>query len=76
MSELYPFENNFIELNGLQYHFLDEGQGDPIVMVHGNPSWSFYYRNLAKALRGSYRVVVPDHIGCGLSEKPDRKLFR
>lgn len=70
MSDLYPFQNNFLDLNGLQYHYIDEGQGDPVVMVHGNPSWSFYYRNLAKALRGSYRVIVPDHIGCGLSEKP------
>jgi haloalkane dehalogenase len=70
MSDLYPFQNNFLDLKGLQYHFLDEGQGDPVVMVHGNPSWSFYYRDLAKALRSSYRVIVPDHIGCGLSEKP------
>jgi haloalkane dehalogenase len=70
MSDLYPFENNFLELNGLKYHYLDEGQGDPVVMVHGNPSWSFYYRDLTKALRSSHRVIVPDHIGCGLSEKP------
>ncbi len=70
MSELYPFQNNFMKLNDLKYHYLDEGEGDPVVMVHGNPSWSFYYRNLAKALRGDYRVIVPDHIGCGLSEKP------
>jgi len=70
MSDLYPFKQNFLEVNGLQYHYLDEGQGDPVVMVHGNPSWSFYYRDLAKALRGSHRVIVPDHIGCGLSEKP------
>lgn len=70
MSELYPFENNFLDLHGLRYHYLDEGQGDPVVMVHGNPSWSFYYRNLTKALRDHYRVIVPDHIGCGLSDKP------
>ena len=70
MSDLYPFKNNFLVLNGLQYHYLDEGQGDPVVMVHGNPSWSFYYRNLAKTLRDRYRVIVPDHIGCGLSHKP------
>jgi haloalkane dehalogenase len=70
MSDLYPFQNNFLEINGLRYHYLDEGQGDPVVMVHGNPSWSFYYRDLAKTLRDSYRVIVPDHIGCGLSEKP------
>lgn len=67
----YPFASNYIDLNGLKYHYLDEGSGDPVVMVHGNPSWSFYYRDLAKELRDNYRVIVPDHIGCGLSDKPD-----
>jgi haloalkane dehalogenase len=70
MSDLYPFQKNFMELGGLNYHYLDEGQGDPVVMVHGNPSWSFYYRNLTKTLLDNYRVIVPDHIGCGLSDKP------
>ena len=55
---------------GLRYHFLDEGQGEPVVMVHGNPSWSFYYRRLVEALSHSYRTIVPDHIGCGYSDKP------
>ena len=44
-------------------------------MLHGNPSWSFLYRNLIDALRGSHRVIVPDHIGCGLSEKPDDSRY-
>lgn len=57
--------------DGLRLHYLDEGEGDPVVMVHGNPTWSFYYRRLATALRPDYRVIVPDHIGCGLSDKPD-----
>jgi len=70
MDNLYPFQNNFLDRDGLRYHYLDEGAGEPVVMVHGNPSWSFYYRNLAKALRERYRVIVPDHIGCGLSDKP------
>ena len=70
MDREYPFKSNFLDLNGLQYHYLDEGQGEPVIMLHGNPSWSFYYRNLAKTLRSSYRVIVPDHIGCGLSDKP------
>ena len=50
-------------------HFIDEGPREaPIVlMVHGNPTWSFYYRNLVIALRDRYRCIVPDHIGCGLS---------
>jgi len=56
---------------GLLYHYLDEGAGDPVVMVHGNPSWSFYFRDLAAALSPTHRVVVPDHVGCGLSAKPD-----
>lgn len=70
MKREYPFESHFLELGQLKYHYLDEGQGDPVVMLHGNPSWSFYYRNLAAELRDQYRVIVPDHIGCGLSDKP------
>ena len=66
----YPFNSNFLNLDGLRYHYLDEGNGDPVVMLHGNPSWSFYYRNLVRELSGRYRCIVPDHIGCGLSDKP------
>ena len=75
--ELYPFEGKHLEVGGLRMHCLDEGQGDAVVCVHGNPTWSFYYRRLVEALRGSHRVVVPDHIGCGLSEMPgdDRYPF-
>jgi len=67
---LYPFESHFMDRNGLNYHYLDEGSGDPIVMLHGNPTWSFYYRSLIKGLSPYYRTIVPDHIGCGLSDKP------
>jgi cis-3-alkyl-4-acyloxetan-2-one decarboxylase len=55
--------------------YLDEGAGDPVVMLHGNPTWSFYYRNPVLALRDNYRCVVPDHIGCGLSDKPPESLY-
>jgi len=53
-------------------HFLDEGPRDApmVLMVHGNPTWSFYYRNQVTALRDRFRCIVPDHIGCGLSDKP------
>jgi len=53
-------------------HYLDEGprDGPPVLMLHGNPTWSFYYRNLVLALRDQHRCIVPDHIGCGLSDKP------
>src|SRR5262249_39819833 len=57
--------------SGVRYHYLDEGAGDPVVMLHGNPTWSFYYRDLVRGLRDNYRTVVPDHVGCGLSDKPD-----
>lgn len=75
---LYPFTSHFTKINGFDYHYLDEGQGEPVVMVHGNPTWSFYYRELVQTLSPRYRVIVPDHIGCGLSEKPspDRYPYR
>jgi cis-3-alkyl-4-acyloxetan-2-one decarboxylase len=57
--------------DGLKLHYVDEGSGEPVIMVHGNPTWSFYYRHLIDSLGGSYRVIVPDQIGCGLSDKPD-----
>jgi len=60
-----------IDVNGLKYHYLDEGTGDPVVMIHGNPTWSFYFRELVKELSPKFRTIVPDHIGCGLSDKPD-----
>jgi pimeloyl-ACP methyl ester carboxylesterase len=66
----YPFIPKKISINGQTLSYLDEGQGSPIVMLHGNPTWSFYYRNLASLLRNNYRVIVPDHMGCGLSDKP------
>ncbi|MDQ7772688.1 MAG: alpha/beta fold hydrolase [Elusimicrobiales bacterium] len=68
---MYPFSGKYLRVrDGLRMHYLDEGSGRPVLMLHGNPSWSFYYRDLALALRDSRRVVVPDHIGCGLSDKP------
>jgi haloalkane dehalogenase len=75
---LYPFAGHVLDRGGLRYHYLDEGRGEPVVMVHGNPTWSFFYRHLAIALRDRHRVVVPDHIGCGLSDKPgdDRYVYR
>ena len=76
--ELYPFESHYLDRGPLRYHYLDEGRGEPIVMVHGNPTWSFYFRELIMALRGGYRCIAPDHIGCGLSDKPgdDRYCYR
>ncbi len=75
VSALYPFEGKILHLDGLRYHYLDEGDGPPVVMVHGNPTWSFYYRDLVLALRDQYRAVAPDHMGCGRSDKPDDSRY-
>ncbi len=72
----YPFKTPYIDLKGLKYHYLDEGQGNPLVMLHGNPTWSFYYRRLVLALKDQYRIIVPDHIGCGMSDKPQKYNYR
>jgi len=72
---LYPFSSHFLDIKGLKYHYLDEGIGDPVVMLHGNPTWSFYFRNIVFALSPEYRIIVPDHMGCGLSDKPGRKQY-
>src|SRR3954447_22535039 len=73
-----PFAPHFFDLSGLRYHYVDQGQGDPVVMVHGNPTWSYYFRSLIEALKDGNRVIAPDHVGCGLSGKPpdDRYSYR
>lgn len=73
----YPFNNHYANIKGLQLHYLDEGPSDaaPVVMLHGNPSWSFYYRKLVLALYSEHRCIVPDHIGMGLSDKPSNNNY-
>jgi cis-3-alkyl-4-acyloxetan-2-one decarboxylase len=70
VNSLYPFSSHTLELDFHKYHFLDEGQGESLLMLHGNPTWSFYFRNLISGLKQSYRCVVPDHMGMGKSDKP------
>lgn len=68
---LYPFDGRRVRLaSDLELHYVDEGRGAPLLMVHGNPTWSFYYRALILGLRHRQRCIAPDHIGCGLSDKP------
>ncbi|BBO80037.1 alpha/beta hydrolase [Desulfosarcina ovata subsp. sediminis] len=74
-QDLYPFQSHFIDRGGLCYHYLDQGHGDPVVMVHGNPTWSFYFRQMIQALSGTHRTIAPDHMGCGLSDKPDDRQY-
>lgn len=73
---LYPFASHFLDVQGARYHYVDEGQGPPIVLVHGNPTWSFYWRDVITALRGRFRVIAVDHVGCGLSDKPAGYEYR
>ena len=62
--------DKYFNIDGAKMHYIDSGEGDPIVMLHGNPTWSYYYRTLIENLSTSNRVIAPDHIGMGLSEKP------
>lgn len=68
--DLYPFQSHFLIVGPHRLHYLDEGSGEPLVFVHGNPTWSFYWRNLVLGLRDRYRCIALDHMGCGLSDKP------
>ena len=73
---LYPFQSRFMDVDGGRMHYVDEGSGAPIVMLHGTPTWSFLYRHLITALARDHRVIAPDHIGFGLSEKPGEWSYR
>ncbi len=72
LQRAYNFRRRYLMIGKLRYHFVDEGnpQNPPILMLHGNPTWSFYFRHLITALRKTHYVIVPDHMGCGLSDKP------
>ncbi len=73
---LYPWDGKRLDVGkGVRMHYLDEGAGEPLVMLHGNPTWSFYWRHLVAGLSPSYRTIVPDHVGCGLSDKPGDELY-
>jgi haloalkane dehalogenase len=66
----YPFESRRFSTDAGALHYIDEGVGPAFVMLHGNPSWSFEYRHLIKALSPHYRCIAIDHLGFGLSDKP------
>jgi len=70
LQQVYPFKGRYFNQGNFEQHYLDVGQGPVIVMLHGNPTWSIYYRNLVQNFSKKFRVIVPDHMGCGFSEKP------
>ena len=74
----YPSQPKRFQVRpGLSMNYLDEGprDGEVVVMLHGNPSWSYYWRTLVAGLSDKYRCIVPDHIGMGLSDKPDDSRY-
>ncbi|MDP0496827.1 MAG: alpha/beta fold hydrolase [Verrucomicrobiota bacterium JB024] len=74
---LYPFESHWLETPAGRVHYVDEGAGEQaVVFVHGNPTWSFFYRNLILGLRDKFRCVAIDHLGMGLSDKPQSFSYR
>ncbi len=66
----YTFTSHYLKAGIHQLHYVDEGEGNVVLMVHGNPTWSYYYRNLIRDLSREYRVIALDNMGCGLSDKP------
>jgi cis-3-alkyl-4-acyloxetan-2-one decarboxylase len=72
----YPFEPHLLEVRGQRLHVVDSGAGPAVVMLHGNPTWSFMYRHLIRALAPTHRVIAPDHLGCGFSDKPQLRAYR
>ncbi|WP_437225547.1 alpha/beta fold hydrolase [Planctomicrobium sp. SH661] len=71
----YPFTPKSMQIDGLRYSYVDEGTGPVLLFVHGNPTWSFAWRNLIKALSSQYRCIAVDHIGMGLSDKPQNYSY-
>ncbi len=68
-------ERYFRHGHGHRQHFVDTGTGAPVLMLHGNPSWSYYYRRVINALSGTNRCIAPDHIGMGRSDKPSADRY-
>ena len=71
----WPFEARFYSGNGFNQHYIDEGEGDAIICVHGEPTWGYLYRHLVPRLKKHGRVIVPDHMGFGKSETPQDRDY-
>ncbi|HZG34928.1 MAG TPA: haloalkane dehalogenase [Gaiellaceae bacterium] len=68
----YPWQPHYLDLDGLRLHYLDEGAGPPVLLLHGEPTWSYLYRTVIPELTPACRVVAPDYLGFGRSDKPLR----
>ncbi|WP_163728521.1 haloalkane dehalogenase [Mycobacterium gallinarum] len=74
--ELYPFTSRWFDSSRGRVHYIDKGTGPVIVFFHGNPTWSFLYRNIIAGLRDRFRCIAPDYLGFGLSERPSGFTYR
>ena len=68
----YAFEPRYVEQDGLRMHYVDEGSGDPVLLLHGEPTWAYLYRKMIPTLAETARAVAPDYFGFGRSDKPTR----
>lgn len=66
----YPFTSRYLPLRAGRMHYVDEGSGPPVLLIHGTPTWSYEYRHVISALRGAHRCIAPDHLGFGRSDRP------
>ena len=74
--DLLPYASHDFQVAGHTLRYLDEGTGPEVLLcVHGNPTWSFYYRKVIERFSSDYRVIAVDHVGCGRSDKPSRAAF-
>jgi len=73
---LYPFESKWFDVDHKTIHYIDEGEGNPVVFIHGLPTWSFMYRDMILGLRSNFRCIAIDNLGFGLSQKPSTYTYR
>lgn len=71
LQKVFPFKRNYMRVDSWHLHYVDEGEGETVMLFHACPQWSFSYRKLIASLSRKYRVIVPDLLGFGLSDKPE-----
>jgi haloalkane dehalogenase len=71
----FDFQPNYLDQDGLRMHYLDEGEGDPVLLLHGEPTWSFLYRKMIPPLAAVARCIAPDYFGFGRSDKPTERAW-
>ena len=71
----YPFESNYLTIDGIRIHYVEQGQGDPVLMVHGQPTWSYLWRNIMPVIATNHRAIAIDLMGFGLSDKPAHRGY-